>query len=176
MAIRLDDKKQIVSEVNQAAASALSAVLADYRGVTVDELTALRKTARESQVYLRVVGNTLLKRAIEDTDFECIKEVLEGPTLLALSKEDPGAAARVLKDFAKENENFEIKALSIGGELLEANQIDVLAKLPTLDQARSLLMSVMLAPVTKLARTANEIPSKVTRVVAAVRDQRTEAA
>ena len=167
MAIRLDDKKQIVSEVNQAAASALSAVLADYRGVTVDELTALRKTARESQVYLRVVRNTLLKRAIEDTDFECIKEVLEGPTLLALSEEDPGAAARVLKDFAKENENFEIKALSIGGELLEANQIDVLAKLPTLDQARSLLMSVMLAPVTKLARTANEIPSKVTRVVAA---------
>ncbi len=176
MAIRLDDKKQIVSEVNQAAASALSAVLADYRGVTVDELTALRKTARESQVYLRVVRNTLLKRAIEDTDFECIKEVLEGPTLLALSEEDPGAAARVLKDFAKENENFEIKALSIGGELLEANQIDVLAKLPTLDQARSLLMSVMLAPVTKLARTANEIPSKVTRVVAAVRDQKKEAA
>ena len=176
MAIRLDDKKQIVSEVNQAAASALSAVLADYRGVTVDELTVLRKTARESQVYLRVVRNTLLKRAIEDTDFECIKEVLEGPTLLALSEEDPGAAARVLKDFAKENENFEIKALSIGGELLEANQIDVLAKLPTLDQARSLLMSVMLAPVTKLARTANEIPSKVTRVVAAVRDQRKEAA
>ena len=176
MAIRLDDKKQIVSEVNQAAASALSAVLADYRGVTVDELTALRKTARESQVYLRVVRNTLLKRAIEDTDFECIKEVLEGPTLLALSEEDPGAAARVLKDFAKENENFEIKALSIGGELLEASQIDVLAKLPTLDQARSLLMSVMLAPVTKLARTANEIPSKVTRVVAAVRDQRKEAA
>ena len=176
MAIRLDDKKQIVSEVNQAAASALSAVLADYRGVTVDELTALRKTARESQVYLRVVRNTLLKRAIEDTDFECIKEVLEGPTLLALSEEDPGAAARVLKDFAEENENFEIKALSIGGELLEANQIDVLAKLPTLDQARSLLMSVMLAPVTKLARTANEIPSKVTRVVAAVRDQKKEAA
>ena len=176
MAIRLDDKKQIVSEVNQAAASALSAVLADYRGVTVDELTALRKTARESQVYLRVVRNTLLKRAIEDTDFECIKEALEGPTLLALSEEDPGAAARVLKDFAEENENFEIKALSIGGELLEANQIDVLAKLPTLDQARSLLMSVMLAPVTKLARTANEIPSKVTRVVAAVRDQRKKAA
>ena len=176
MAIRLDDKKQIVSEVNQAATSALSAVLADYRGVTVDELTALRKTARESQVYLRVVRNTLLKRAIEDTDFECIKEVLEGPTLLALSEEDPGAAARLLKDFAEENENFEIKALSIGGELLGANQIDVLAKLPTLDQARSLLMSVMLAPVTKLARTANEIPSKVTRVVAAVRDQRKEAA
>tara|TARA_B100001175_G_scaffold302923_1_gene297435 strand:+ start:171 stop:701 length:531 start_codon:yes stop_codon:yes gene_type:complete len=176
VAIRLEDKKQIVSEVNQAAASALSAVLADYRGVNVDELTALRKTARENHVYLRVVRNTLLKRALEDTDFECIKDVLAGPTLLALSEVDPGAAARVLKDFAKENNDFEIKALSVGGKLLDANQIDVLAKLPTLDQARSMLMSVMLAPITKLARTANEVPSKVARVVAAVRDQKKEAA
>ena len=176
MAIGLEDKKQIVSEVNQAAASALSAVLADYRGVDVGELTSLRKIARENKVYLRVVRNTLLKRAIEDTEFECIQEVLVGPTLLALSQEDPGAAARVLKDFAKDNDDFEIKALSIGGKLLQANQIDVLAKLPTLDQARSMLMSVMLAPVTKLARTVNEVPSKVTRAVAAVRDQKQEAA
>ena len=176
MAIGLEDKKQIVSEVNQAAASALSAVLADYRGVDVGELTVLRKIARENKVYLRVVRNTLLKRAIEDTEFECIQEVLVGPTLLALSQEDPGAAARVLKDFAKDNDDFEIKALSIGGKLLQANQIDVLAKLPTLDQARSMLMSVMLAPVTKLARTVNEVPSKVTRAVAAVRDQKQEAA
>ena len=176
MAIGLEDKKQIVSEVNQAASSALSAVLADYRGVDVDELTALRKTARENKVYLRVVRNTLLKRALEDTEFECIQEVLVGPTLLALSQEDPGAAARVLKDFAKENDDFEIKALSVGGKLLQASQIDVLAKLPTLDQARSMLMSVMLAPVTKLVRTMNEVPSKVTRAVAAVRDQKQEAA
>ena len=102
--------------------------------------------------------------------------MLEGPTLLAFSNKDPGAAARVLKDFAKENESFEIKALSVGGELLDANQIDVLAKLPTMDQARSMLMSVMLAPVTKLASTANEVPSKITRAVAAVRDQKKEAA
>jgi len=176
VAIRLEDKQQIVSEVNQAASSALSAVLADYRGVTVEDMTALRKTARENKVYLRVVRNTLLKRAVADTEFECIKEVLVGPTILALSQEDPGAAARVLKDFAKENDDFEIKALSVGGELMEANQIDVLAKLPTLDQARSMLMSVMLAPVTKLARTVNEVPSKVTRAVAAVRDQKQEAA
>jgi len=176
VAIGLEDKKQIVSEVNQAASSALSAVLADYRGVDVDELTALRKAARENKVYLRVVRNTLLKRALEDTEFECIQEVLVGPTLLALSQEDPGAAARVLKDFAKENDDFEIKALSVGGKLLQASQIDVLAKLPTLDQARSMLMSVMLAPVTKLARTMNEVPSKVTRAVAAVRDQKQEAA
>ena len=176
MAIRLEDKQQIVSEVNQAANSALSAVLADYRGVSVGDLTELRKTARENKVYLRVVRNTLLKRAVADTEFECIQEVLIGPTILAFSQEDPGAAARVLKDFAKENDNFEIKALSVGGKLLEASQIDVLAKLPTHDQALSILMSVMLAPVTKLTRTLNEVPSKVTRAVAAVRDQKQEAA
>ena len=176
MAIRLEDKKQIVSEVNEAAASALSAVLADYRGVTVGDMTELRKNARENKVYLRVIRNTLLKRAVEDTDFECIKEVLVGPTILALSQEDPGAAARVLKDFAKEHDDFEIKALSIGGKLLDASEIDALAKMPTYDQAVSMLMSVMLAPATKLARTLNEVPSKVTRAVAAVRDQKQEAA
>ena len=176
MAIRLEDKQQIVSEVNQAASSALSAVLADYRGVTVEDMTALRKNARANKVYLRVVRNTLLKRAVADTEFECMQEVLVGPTILAFSQEDPGAAARVLKDFAKENDDFEIKALSVGGQLMDASQIDVLAKLPTLDQARSMLMSVMLAPVTKLARTMNEVPSKVTRAVAAVRDQKQDAA
>ena len=176
MAIRLEDKQQIVSEVNQAASSALSAVLADYRGVTVEDMTVLRKNARANKVYLRVVRNTLLKRAVADTEFECIQEVLMGPTILALSQEDPGAAARVLKDFAKENDDFEIKALSVGGQLMDASQIDVLAKLPTMDQARSMLMSVMLAPVTKLARTMNEVPSKVTRAVAAVRDQKQDAA
>ena len=176
MAIRLEDKQQIVSEVNQAASSALSAVLADYRGVTVEDMTALRKNARANKVYLRVVRNTLLKRAVADTEFECIKEVLVGPTILAFSQEDPGAAARVLKDFSKENDDFEIKALSVGGQLMDASQIDVLAKLPTLDQARSMLMSVMLAPVTKLARTMNEVPSKLTRAVAAVRDQKQDAA
>ena len=176
MAIRIEDKRQIVAEVNEAAKSALSAVIADYHGTTVEEMTALRKTARENNVYLRVVRNTLLRRAVEGTEYECLNEALVGPTILAFSQDDPGAAARVLKDFAKENTEFEIKALSVGGKLLEANQIDVLAKLPTLDQARSMLMSVMLAPVTKLARTVNEVPSKVTRAVAAVRDQKQEAA
>ncbi|MCY4266225.1 MAG: 50S ribosomal protein L10 [Gammaproteobacteria bacterium] len=176
MAIRLEDKQQIVAEVNQAAGAALSAVLADYRGVAVEDMTTLRKTARENKVYLRVVRNSLLRRAVEDTEYECIQDALVGPTILALSQEDPGAAARVLKDFASENDAFEIKALSIGGQLMAADQIDVLAKLPTLDQARAILMSVMLAPVTKLAQTMNEVPSKVTRVVAAVRDQKQDAA
>lgn len=172
MAIRLEDKKQIVSEVNEAANSAMSAVLADYRGVTVADLAKLRRSAREQNVYLRVVRNTLLKRAVEGTQFECIQDALTGPTILAFSMEDPGAAARVLKDFAKGNDKFEVKALSVGGKLLSADQIDVLATLPTYDQAVSMLMSVMLAPVTKLVRTFNEVPTKVTRAVAAVRDQK----
>ena len=165
-----------MSEVNEAAGSALSAVLADYRGVTVERLTTLRKTARDNGVYLRVVRNTLLRRAVSGTDFECLSEALTGPTILAFSQEDPGAAARVLKDFAKENEVFEVKALAVGGKMLPASQIDVLAKLPTYDQAIATLMSVMLAPVTKLARTVNEVPTKVTRAVAAVRDQKQQAA
>jgi large subunit ribosomal protein L10 len=172
VAIRLEDKKQIVSEVNEAANSALSAVLADYRGVSVSALTALRKAAREQGVYLRVVRNTLLKRAVEGTQYECIQPALTGPTILAFSMDDPGAAARVLKDFAKGNDKFEVKALSVGGKLLGAEQIDALATLPTYDQAVSMLMSVMLAPVEKLARTLNEVPTKVTRAVAAVRDQK----
>jgi len=176
VAIRIEDKQQIVAEVNQAAKSALSAVLADYRGVTVEDMTALRKQARENSVYLRVVRNTLLKRAFADTEYECLNDELVGPTLLAFSQEDPGAGARILKDFAKENDSFDVKALAVGGKLLPASQIDALAKLPTHDQAISMLMSVMLAPVTKLARTMNEVPSKVTRAVAAVRDQKQEAA
>ncbi len=176
MAIGLEDKKAIVAEVNEAAGGALSAVLADYRGVTATDMTSLRKQAREGGVYLRVVRNTLAKRAVDGTEFECIKDVLVGPTILAFSMEDPGAAARLLKDFAKENKEFEIKALSVGGELLGADQIDRLAKLPTRDQALGMLASVIQAPITKLVRTFNEVPSKVTRVVAAVRDQKKEAA
>jgi large subunit ribosomal protein L10 len=176
VAIRLEDKQQIVSEVSEAAKDALSAVIADFRGITVTDLTALRKTARESGVYLRVVRNTLLKKAVAGTEFECLNPALKGPTLLAFSKSDPGAAARVLKEFGKKNVKFAVKALAISGKLLPADQIDVLASLPTYDQAIATLMGLMLAPVTKLARTLNEVPTKVTRCVAAVRDQKQEAA
>ena len=172
MPLALADKKRIVAEVNEAAGNALSAVLANYRGVTVEEMTALRRNARENKVYLRVVRNSLLKRAVEDTEFECIRSALNGPTILAFSQEDPGSAARVLKDFADENDHFEIKALSIGGRLLESRDIDVLARMPTLDQARAMLMTVMLAPVTKLARTVKEVPARLTRAAAAVRDRK----
>lgn len=176
MAIGIEDKKAIVAEVNEVASGALSVVLADYHGVDANDLTGLRKSARESGVYLRVVRNTLAKRAVEGTEFECLKSVLVGPTVLAFSLEDPGAAARLLKDFAKEKKAFEIKALAVGGELLGADQIDRLAKMPTRDQALAMLAAVTLAPVTKLARTLNDIPGRVTRVVAAVRDQKKDAA
>lgn len=176
MPIGLKEKQAIVAEVNETASNALSAVMADYRGVTVDNMTALRKQAREQNVDVRVIRNTLAKRAFEGTEFECLSEALLGPNILAFSLEDPGAGARIFKDFAKENEEFEIKALSVGGKLLPAEQIDALAKLPTRDQALAMLMSVMLAPVTKLTRTLNEVPSKVTRVVAAVKDQKQQEA
>lgn len=176
MAIGLEDKKAIVATVNETAANALSLVIADARGVTVGDMDALRKQARESGVHIQVVRNTLAKRAMQGTDFECVNDALVGPSLFGFSMEDPGAAARLFKDFAKEQDNFEVKALSVGGKLLEANQIDALAKLPTLEQALGQLASVMIAPVTKLVRTFNEVPTKVTRVVAAVRDQKQEAA
>lgn len=176
MALGLEDKKAIVAEVSEAAQSALSAVIADYRGLTVGQMTELRKQARDGGVYLKVVRNTLARRAVEGTDFECLQDVLVGPTVLAFSQEDPGAAARLMKDFAKENKELEVKALSISGQVLGAEQIDVLAKMPTLDQARAMLMSVMIAPVTKLARTLNEFPASITRVMAAVADEKKKAA
>lgn len=176
MAIRLEGKKAIVAEVNEAASGALSVVLADYRGVSSEDMTALRAKARAENVYLRVVRNTLAKRAIEGTEYECVRDVLVGPTLFAFSMEDPGAAARLLKDFAKEKDVFEVKALAVGGELLGADQIDRLAKLPTRHEALGMLAAVTQAPIVKLARTFNEVPSKVTRAVAAVRDQKKDAA
>lgn len=176
MAIRLEGKKAIVADVNETATNALSLVVADARGVTVGKMDALRKLARANNVRLQVVRNTLARRAVAGTEFECVQDALKGPSIFGFSMEDPGAAARLFKDFAKENEKFEVKALAVGGKLLAASQIDALAKLPTRDQALSLLMSVMIAPVTKLARTFNEVPSKVTRAVAAVRDQKKEAA
>jgi large subunit ribosomal protein L10 len=172
VALRLEQKQQIVAEVKEIAASALSAVVADYRGLTVAEMTEMRAKARETGVYLRVVRNTLVKRAVEGTDYACLYDTFVGPTLVAFSQEDPGSAARLLKDYAKEHEALEVRALAIGGELLTADQIDLVATLPTLDGARSMLLSVMLAPITKLARTMNEVPSKVTRAVAAIRDQK----
>tara|TARA_B110000971_G_scaffold44448_1_gene44212 strand:- start:3115 stop:3693 length:579 start_codon:yes stop_codon:yes gene_type:complete len=170
VALNLDDKKAIVAEVNETAAQALSLVIADARGVDVTNMNALRAKARAENVQLRVIRNTLAKRAFAETDYACVEDVLVGPSLFAFSMEDPGAAARLFKDFAKENEAFEVKALSVSGQLLDKGQIDILASLPTLHEALGMLAGVTLAPVTKLVRTLNEIPTKTTRAVAAVRD------
>jgi len=172
VALRLEDKKAIVASVNEAASGALSAVIADYCGLTVTEMTNLRKQAREQGVFLKVVRNTLARRAVEGTEFECLKDALIGPTILALSIEDPGAGARLLKDYAKEHKKLEVKAFAIGGELFGAESIDRLAKLPTVDQARGMLAGVLQAPISKFARTINEVPTGIARVLAAVKDQK----
>ena len=176
MALNLEQKKAIVSEVSEVAQVAHSAVGAEYRGLSVVQLTELRSKARESGVYMRVVKNSLAKRAIEGTDFACMNEALVGPLLLAFSKEDPGAAARVVSDFAKANDKLVVKIVSIGGKLLAPGEISRLAKMPTKEQAISMLMSVMLAPTTKLVRTLAEPHAKLVRTVAAVRDQKQSAA
>jgi len=172
VALNLEDKKAIVAEVNDAASGALSAVIADYRGLTVSEMTELRKRAREQNVYLRVVRNTLARRAVEGTEFECLAESLVGPTILAFSLDDPGAAARIIKDYAKEHDDLEVKALAVGGMVYGASEIDRLAKLPTREQALGQLAGLLQAPIAKFARTLNEVPSGFARVLAAVKDQK----
>ena len=170
MPLNFEQKQAVVAEVAEVASGALSAVAAEYSGLTVEQMTDLRAKARASGVYLRVVKNTLARRAVEKTDFACMQEGLTGQLVLAFSQEDPGAAARVIKDFAKEHDKLVVKLVSIGGKLLQPSDIEALAKMPTYDQAISMLMAVMKAPVEKLARTLNEVPGKLVRTVAAVRD------
>ncbi|MDX2164460.1 MAG: 50S ribosomal protein L10 [Gammaproteobacteria bacterium] len=172
MVLRLEDKKAIVAEVAEVAGRSLSAVAAEYRGLTVSELTELRSSARKVGVYMRVVRNTLARRALEGTEFSCMQEILVGPLVLAFSQEDPGAAARLIRDFAKEHEKLVVKALSIGGKLLSPKDISVLANLPTREQALATLMSVMVAPITQFVRTLAEPHAKFVRTVAAVRDKK----
>jgi large subunit ribosomal protein L10 len=167
MALRLEDKKQFVKEVNAVAGDSITAVVAEYRGLSVAEMTDLRKEARNAGVYLRVVKNTLARRAVEGTEFECMKETLSGPILLAFAKEDPGAAARVIKNFAKEHDALKAVSLSAGGELLPASDLAKLADLPTLDQARAMLLGVMIAPMTKLVRTLAEPSAMLARTLSA---------
>lgn len=170
MALNREQKEAIVAEVANVAGSAFSAIAAEYRGLTVSQMTQLRREARNSGVYLRVVKNSLARRAVKGTDFECMESELTGPLVLAFSQEDPGAAARVLKDFAKGNEKLVVRIVAIGGKLLGPGDIETLAKMPTYDQAISMLMGTMLAPIQKLATTLNEVPGKLVRTVAAVKD------
>lgn len=172
MVLKLEDKKTIVNEVSGVAKQALSLVAAEYSGLTVEQLTNLRKSARNANVYMRVVRNTLARRALEGTQFACMQEKLVGPLVLAFSNEDPGAAARLIKDFVKTNDKLKVKALAIDSQLLGPEGLNQLASLPTRDQAIALLMSVMNAPITKFVRTLAEPHAKLVRTIAAVRDQK----
>ena len=172
MALRLDDKIAVVAEVSAVAAKAHSAIAAEYRGMTVSQLTNLRKTARESGVYVRVVKNTLARKAVEGTQFECMQDGLVGPLILAFSLEEPGAAARVISDFTKQSDKLVVKLVAVGGKQYGAAELERLSKLPTKEQAIAILMGTMKAPVEKFVRTLAEPHAKMVRTIAAVRDQK----
>lgn len=172
MPLNLQQKQAVVSEVADVAATAHSVIAAEYQGLTVADMTDLRVAARESNVFLKVVKNTLAKRAFEGTDYDCMGDALNGQLVFAFSLEEPGSAARVIKDFAGKNDKLVVKLVAFGGELLDPAEIKRLASLPTRDQALSMLMAVMKAPVEKLTRTINEVPGKLVRTVAAVRDSK----
>lgn len=172
MALRLDDKIAVVEEVSAIAAKAHSAVAADYRGLTVGQLTDLRRNARASGVYLRVVKNTLARRAVEGTEFQCMQEGLVGPLILAFSLEDPGAAGRLIADFIKTNDKLVVRLVAVGGKQYGPTGLERLSKLPTKDQAIAILMGTMKAPVEKFVRTLAEPHAKLVRTIAAIRDQK----
>lgn len=172
MALTYAEKQAVVAEVANVAAGASSAVAAEYRGLTVSQLTELRAKARESDVYVRVVKNSLARLAVKGTEFECMNDGLSGPLMLGFSKEDPGSAARLFRDFAKDNDKLVITLGAVGGETISGADIGKLANLPTRDEALAQLMSVMQAPVTKFVRTLNEVPGKLVRTVEAVRQQK----
>ena len=172
MSLNLEQKKTVVAEVAEVAAKAHSVVAASYRGLSVAQMTDLRAKARDNGVYLRVVRNTLARRAVEGTDFACLQAGLVGPLVLAFSLQDPAAGARLVKDFAKSHDKLEVKLVAFGGTLMGANELDRLASMPTREQALSLLMATMKAPVTKLAMTLKEVPAKLVRTVEAVRQQK----
>jgi large subunit ribosomal protein L10 len=170
VALNFAQKEAIVAEVAEVAKTAYSAIGAEYRGLSVEDITALRVEARKAGVYVRVVKNTLARRALADTSFACMQDRLKGPLILAFSQQDPGSVARVAEAFAKTHDKFQVRLVSVGGKLLEPSQLGDLAKMPTYEEAISQLMALMKAPVQKLTATINEVPSKLVRTLAAIRD------
>ena len=170
MALNIEQKKAVVAEVADAASKALAAVAAEYRGLTVEEMTELRAKARADGVFVKVAKNTLVRRAVEGTEYECMQDSLTGPLLLAFSMDDPGAAARLVKDYSKDHDKLIAKLVAVGGELYDASELERLSNLPTYDQAIAMLMGVMKAPIEKFVRTLAEPHTKLVRTVAAVRD------
>ena len=171
MALNRKAKEALVDEVKSVAASAHSVVAAEYRGLTVAEMTTLRSEARGSGVFLKIIKNTLARRAVEGTNFQCLQDSLHGPLLLAFSRQDPGAAARVIKNFSKDHDKLVTVSISIGGELFAASDLDRLAALPTLDGARAILLRLLQAPLTQLVRTLAEPPAMLARTLQARSDQ-----
>ncbi len=172
MALKLDDKKAMVAELSDIIKGSISAVAADYSGLPVSKLTELRKDARKAGVLMRVYRNTLARRAVKETAFACLTDALVGPIVLLFSQDEPGAAARLLRDFIKTHDAIEVRGLALDGQLLGPDQLGAVASLPSKDEAIAQLMSVMQAPITKLVRTFNEPTAQFVRVVAAVRDQK----
>ncbi|KZC16162.1 MULTISPECIES: 50S ribosomal protein L10 [unclassified Rhodanobacter] len=160
MALNLSQKQEVVAELAEVAAKAHSLVAAEYAGTTVEQMTAMRKKARESGVYLRVVKNTLASRAMAGTEFEVVKDALVGPLLYAFSTEEPGAAGRLIKEFAKGNDKLKAKLVSVEGKLLPASHVDVLASLPTREQALTMLARVLAEPATMFARAVKAVADK----------------
>lgn len=172
MALRLQDKKAIVAECKAVAETASSLIVADYHGVSVGKMTELRKKAREQQVYLKVMRNSLARRAVEGTGFACINPALKGPGIMAFSQEEPGTAAKIIQAFMKENPSFKVRALSVSGKLLEADQLKLVASLPNRQEALSKIAGLLQQPMVRLASALNDVPSQLVRVLAAVRDQK----
>ncbi len=172
MPLTLDQKKAVVAEVADVADQAHAAIAAEYRGLTVYQMTQLRQQARANNVYLKVVKNTLARRAVQGTEFECLSERLQGPLMLAFSTEDPGSAARVIKDFAKQTDKLQVTAVALGGRVYGPDELERVANLPTREEALSQLAATFRAPLDKLARTLNEVPGKLVRTVEAVRAQK----
>jgi large subunit ribosomal protein L10 len=171
-----EQKEAIVAEVAVVARSAQSAIAAEYRGLTVEQMTKLRHDARNAGVYLKVVRNTLARRALTDTGYACMSDSLKGPLLLAFSEEEPAAAARIVRDFAKDNDKLVVKVIALNGKLLAATDLVALATMPTREEALAQLLGVMKAPVEKLARTIKAPVDKLVKTVAAVREQKQAAA
>ena len=171
MSLSLEQKKAVVESVSNVLAGAQAAALADYRGLTVAQMTDLRRQARESQVYLRVIKNNLARRAVEGSRFECLKEEFVGPVVLAAG-EDPVAVAKVLSKFAKDNKLLRVKVAAMGGKLISTAELDTLAKLPGREQLLAQLLGTMQAPIQSFVRILNEVPSKFVRTLAAVRDSK----
>lgn len=168
MALRLVDKKAIVAEVADVATNAVFAVVANYRGLTVAQMTALRSKARATGSYIKVVPNTLARRAVKETSFSCLDEKLVGPVILLFTNKDAGDAARFVRDFAKEHKLFEVQALAFAQQLLPSSALENVANLPTRDEAIAMLMAVLNAPVTKFVRTLAEPYAQCVRAVNAV--------